>query len=89
MSDGWFRPVFSCPLLPILDADQDLEEVFILYFEGLECIAIPAKTQSERVLSKVSLLFCSMQTLEKPSCLFTKLHLAEELRHLRPLSHIV
>ena len=69
----------------IILSHQDLEEVFILYFEGLECIAIPAKTQSERVLSKVSLLFCSMQTLEKPSCLFTKLHLAagsEELRHL-------
>ena len=49
------------------------------------CIDIPAKTERERVLSKVSLLFCSMQTLEKPSCLFTKLHLAagsEELRHL-------
>ena len=54
MSDGWFRPVFSCPLLPILDADQDLEEVFILYFEGLECIAIPAKTQSESIIKSFS-----------------------------------
>lgn len=67
---------------------QDLEKVFILYFAaGLECalIFLQKQRERERVLSKVSLLFCSMQTLEKPSCLFTKLHLAagsEELRHL-------